>query len=100
MCDACLLGSRYEFHYECSGCHRLQRIPHPMWQYQASPTEFSSAGWACHQRCRDYTRWRITPEDVVKLPHAHCPDSWGRRDRWLASIREQRLGRASKRTRR
>jgi hypothetical protein len=49
FCDQCLLGHTYSFTYECARCHRLQRIPHPMWKYQATPTDFGTASWACHQ---------------------------------------------------
>lgn len=54
LCDACLLGSRYPLTYECQRCHRKQVIRHPMWRYQASPDEFGTATWACHQQCGDY----------------------------------------------
>lgn len=30
LCELCLLGRAFPFRYECSGCHRLQRIPHPV----------------------------------------------------------------------
>ena len=30
FCELCLLGRSFSFRYECSGCHRVQRIPHPV----------------------------------------------------------------------
>jgi hypothetical protein len=30
LCELCLLGRSFSFRYECSGCHRQQRIPHPV----------------------------------------------------------------------
>eukprot|EP00406_Dinophysis_acuminata_P076386 CAMPEP_0179268002 /NCGR_PEP_ID=MMETSP0797-20121207/30217_1 /TAXON_ID=47934 /ORGANISM="Dinophysis acuminata, Strain DAEP01" /LENGTH=223 /DNA_ID=CAMNT_0020976273 /DNA_START=55 /DNA_END=726 /DNA_ORIENTATION=+ len=90
LCDACLLGRQHVFKYECQRCRRTQQIPHPMWRYQATPTEFGGASWACHRGCADYTHWRIVPEDVMKVPHAECPESWGRRDDWIAAVRRQR----------
>ena len=47
MCVNCNLGRRYCFQYECDRCHRTQRIAHPMFIYQATPADFSSASWAC-----------------------------------------------------
>ncbi|CAK8992449.1 unnamed protein product [Durusdinium trenchii] len=90
MCEACNLGRRYVFRYECQRCHRLQRIPHPMWRYQATPTDFSSSTWACHQGCGDYTTWRLAPEDVGQVPDMECPESWGRREEWLEQVRRLR----------
>merc|ERR1712232_1187007 len=84
-CDACLLGDRYDFEYECSGCHRRQRIPHPMWRYQPSPEEFGTCSWACHRGCHTYTRWRISPQAAEQIPLSEVPESWGRQEDWLAS---------------
>merc|ERR1719272_1747082 len=67
QCDACLFGSRYVLGYECDRCHCTQRIPHPMWRYCASPDGFSTSTWACHQRCGDYTHWRVIPCDVPRV---------------------------------
>ena len=62
-----------------------------MWRYQENgPTSYGSVTWACHQRCGDYKTWRIVPEDAEAVPPEHCPDSWGRREEWLARIREVR----------
>mmetsp|Transcript_83392 Transcript_83392/g.212330 ORF Transcript_83392/g.212330 Transcript_83392/m.212330 type:complete len:223 (+) Transcript_83392:84-752(+) len=91
MCDACLLGSRFSFQYECNRCHRFQRIPHPMWRYQPSPNDFGTASWACQAGCGDYTMWRISATDAPNVPDSDCPEGWGRRDQWLAAVREQRL---------
>eukprot|EP00927_Polykrikos_kofoidii_P036691 TRINITY_DN30979_c0_g1_i1.p1 TRINITY_DN30979_c0_g1~~TRINITY_DN30979_c0_g1_i1.p1 ORF type:complete len:372 (+),score=46.66 TRINITY_DN30979_c0_g1_i1:75-1190(+) len=90
ICDACTLGSRFMLRYECDGgCGRPQRIPHPMWRYQAIPTEFGTTTWAC-QRCKAYTHWRVLPEDLPKVPDFDCPESWARREHWLASVRRHR----------
>lgn len=90
LCDKCYLGSEYCFTYECQRCNRFQRIPHPMFMYQPSVGEFGGNSWACHQRCGDYTKWRIRREEAEGIPPQHCPESWGRRDDWLAQIREIR----------
>lgn len=91
MCDACLLGSQLPpIRYECSHCHRHQRIPHPMFRYQASPAEFGTASWACHQGCVAQTYWRIVPGDALLVPDMECPESWGRREEWLVAVRQQR----------
>jgi hypothetical protein len=87
LCSACMLGSEFAFHYECNRCHRLQMIPHPMWLYQPSPTEYGTASWACHGGCDDYTFWRIRPEDLHRVPADHTPESWGLRGDWLGRIR-------------
>lgn len=91
FCDACLLGSNYRFKYECDRCHLIQTIPHPMWRYQETPDTFGAVTWACHRRCGDYTHWKIVAEDVTKIPHQLCPESWGMREEWLAAVRNQRL---------
>jgi len=91
MCDDCLLGSRFALRYECNRCHRLQTIPHPMWWYQPTPTEFGSASWACHCGCGDYTYWRVASQDVHRVPDFDCPEGWGRREQWLEAVRRQRL---------
>ena len=96
LCSACLLGSEFRFRYECSRCHRIQKISHPMWLYQPSPMTFTGATWACHVGCGDYTNWRIASDDLERVPPEHCPESWGMRDRWLASIREQRASMSDK----
>lgn len=82
-CEACVIGGRYPFQYECNRCHLVQRIPHPMWQYQNTPTEFGGVTWACHRRCGDYTNWRIIPDDAQRVPAELCPQTWGRREEWL-----------------
>lgn len=91
LCDACLLGANHALRYECEQCRRFQRIPHPMWRYQRTPTEFGDNTWACHVRCNTQTRWRIAPQDAALVPVADTPESWGLREQWLAAVREQRL---------
>ena len=66
LCDQCLLGSSFCFRYECSRCHGLQRIPHPMWKYQVDAISFGTNSWACHLGCHDYTMWRVISEDAVQ----------------------------------
>jgi len=61
LCELCGLGRRFCFRYQCQRCGRAQRIPHPMWMYQPSATEYTNNTWACHQVCGDYTNWRILP---------------------------------------
>ncbi|CAD7961552.1 unnamed protein product [Amoebophrya sp. A120] len=77
FCEQCHVGRRMTFRYECSRCHMIQRIPHPMWKYQDKVEKFGNTSWACHQRCGDYTMWRIVPEDAVNLPDDECPESIG-----------------------
>jgi hypothetical protein len=89
FCDACVLGRRHCLRYECEGCHGIQRIPHPMWRYQATPATFGTETWAC-QRCGVFTRWRIAGQDVHLVPNADAPESWGRREVWLEELRAMR----------
>jgi len=91
LCDGCTLGMRIALRYECEGCGSVQRIPHPMWRYQANgPAAFGADTWACHARCGGFTHWRVSPADVDKVPPEDAPDSWGLKEEWLASIRVQR----------
>jgi hypothetical protein len=94
LCELCVLGhSLPPMRYECQKCGRIQQIPHPMFRYQEEgPRSFGNVSWACHQRCGDYTMWRVVEQDVHMIPPEHCPASWGRRDEWLAQIREVRQG--------
>lgn len=91
LCEKCSLGTRYLFNYECEGCHRRQRIPHPMFMYQATTDSFSSDTWACHQLCHAQTRWRIVASDARRVPSEHAPESWGTRGVWLSDVRRRRL---------
>ena len=88
VCDACTMGSRHRLRYECRGCGGAQMIPHPMWRYQPSPAAFGDVSWACHVRCGDYTKWRVLPSDLPRVPLADAPESWGVRDEWLAGVRQ------------
>ena len=91
LCEPCVLGRSYTMRYECARCQQVQAIPHPMWRYQTEgPASFGNVSWACHQQCGDYTMWRIVAQDANKIPPEHCPESWGRREEWLASIRQVR----------
>lgn len=89
-CSACALGARLYLLYECQQCGRSQRIPHPMWTYQETPSDFSTVTWACHRGCGTYTRWRVLPNFLSAIPAEHSPESWGRREEWLAQIRAAR----------
>ena len=76
LCENCLLGKAHPYRYICDRCGRTQVIPHPMWRYQSSPDQFGTATWACHQRCNDYTHWKIVSEDISKIPTTLLPDNW------------------------
>ena len=89
LCDACVLGQRLCLVYECERCRGAQRIPHPMWRYQPSPTSFSGETWAC-QRCSDFTHWRVHATDAWQVPNEDAPESWGRREQWLDEVRALR----------
>ena len=86
LCSACLIGQSHMYLYECDRCKESQSIPHPMWRYQRKPDEYGSASWACHQRCGDYTHWKILESDLKKIPLHECPESWGLRETWLSEI--------------
>ena len=90
-CDACSLGMRYPLRYKCQRCDQTQRIGHPMWRYQETPGSYGTVTWACHRRCHAQTHWRIVAADVGRVPDGDAPESWGRRDEWLQTIREYRL---------
>jgi hypothetical protein len=99
LCGACSVGVRQPLRYECQGCGETQRIPHPMYRYQDDgPHAFGNNTWACHSgRCLNqpgnnggFTRWRVVAEDVGRVPPEEAPDSWGRREEWLARVRRQR----------
>ena len=83
LCEGCFEGNRNSLRYRCDGCNRQQTISHPMYRYQPSPTESGGATWACHQRCGDYTRWCIIPEDLDKIPMGEAPEAWGLHENFL-----------------
>mmetsp|Transcript_5641 Transcript_5641/g.19186 ORF Transcript_5641/g.19186 Transcript_5641/m.19186 type:complete len:234 (-) Transcript_5641:224-925(-) len=92
VCAACELGTRFTLRYECERCHRVQRIPHPMWRYQtAGVDQFGTVTWACHQACGDFTCWRVLAEDAPHVPQWDAPEAWGQRDGWLEVVRQRRL---------
>ena len=97
ICGACSIGIRAPLRYECERCRRVQRIPHPMYRYQVDgPGSFGNNSWFCNGGvCNDFTHWRVHPADVQRVPAEDCPESWGRRDEWLARVREQRLNEAA-----
>ena len=76
LCENCLLGKAHPYKYTCDRCGKSQVIPHPMGRYQNSSDEFGSATWACHQKCGDYTHWKIVQEEIAKIPAALLPDTW------------------------
>lgn len=88
LCAKCDIGQRVCLRYECERCGRTQSIPHPMFDYQPSPREFGSATWACHQRCGDYTHWRILETDLGKIPVVYRPAAWGP-EAWLEAVGER-----------
>ena len=90
LCGACSMGVRRPLRYECERCHRIGPVPHPMYRYQPTPGEFGNNPWMC-QACADFTNRRVVPEDVHKVPPDDCPESWGRREEWLAQVREQNV---------
>lgn len=91
VCDACVYGNRFSLRFECFGCGGVQQIPHPMWRYQVDgPEQFGNTPWACHMRCRTYTKWRVVAEDISSVPPEDAPESWGTTDAWLTRVREQR----------
>ena len=75
-CALCNAGAAETYSYRCQRCHRLQRIPHPMWRYQRTPAEETTDTWACHQGCRTFTRWKITPDDARRIPPNDRPPTW------------------------
>lgn len=85
----CSVGIRSPLKYECERCNAVSLIPHPMYRYQESPAAFGNNPWFC-QPCADFTNRRILPSDLPWVPVDDCPESWGRRDEWLARVREQR----------
>ena len=89
-CDTCLYGRRFILSYECDRCHRVQRIPHPMWRYQPTPDTFGTETWACHQGCSDYTHWKVVASDLSRVPLEDVPEPWGRREEFFERIREIR----------
>mmetsp|Transcript_19650 Transcript_19650/g.50776 ORF Transcript_19650/g.50776 Transcript_19650/m.50776 type:complete len:218 (+) Transcript_19650:30-683(+) len=92
LCAACRIGVTNALLYECDRCHRVQRIPHPMYRYQHDGVHaFGDVTWACHVGCGDYTHWRVVPEDAERVPAHDAPASWGQREVWLAAVRAQRL---------
>lgn len=90
LCVACAVGMRHPLRYECQRCGRAQRIAHPMWRYQPSPATFGTTTWACHVGCGEYTRWRVAPADLARVPLDDVPESWGvGEDALLAALREE-----------
>lgn len=86
LCDSCLLGTNHALRYECDGCGRFQRIPHPMWRYQQTPNDFGTDTWFCHVRCNAQTHWRLAMQDASLVPPADTPESWGRQVLTLAHV--------------
>ena len=88
LCAACGVGVRRPLLYECeNGCRQL--IPHPMYRYQEEPSDFGHDTWAC-RNCKRQTHWRIEASCLGRVPPDDAPVLWGRRDEWLARVREQR----------
>lgn len=87
VCDACFLGKVVPLSYECSDCGGIQRIPHPMYRYQATLGSFSSNTWKCHLKCTGFTKWRISAEDMFLIPPGDQPTSW--KVNYLQSARDK-----------
>jgi hypothetical protein len=77
VCDSCFLGRRQPLRYECQQCHGVQKIPHPMYRYQKTRDQFGNATWACQGKCGRFTKWKIQPEEVHRIPLGDAPKSWG-----------------------
>ena len=90
LCVACLYGQQHAFRYVCHMCNRTQRIPHPMYRYQQTPDELSTASWACHVGCGTYTHWKIHPDDLPGVPVEDMPETWGRGEEVLDAVRQIR----------
>lgn len=77
ICDSCFLGRRRPLKYECRQCHCIQKIPHPMYRYQQAEDKFGNVTWACQGKCGRFTKWRILPEELHRVPLGDAPKSWG-----------------------
>lgn len=77
LCDACFIGRRQPLLYECEQCHLTQRIPHPMYRYQAQPNAFGNVTWNCEGSCGNFTHWRLLEDQVSLVPVGDEPTSWG-----------------------
>ncbi len=84
------MGRQHALLYECDRCHRLQRIPHPMWRYQTSPDSFGDTSWACHVGCGAFTRWRVAPRELHLVPLHDVPGTWPQYRQYLDGIRSER----------
>lgn len=86
ICSACDLGRRLPLVYECTTCRGPQRIPHPMWRYQPTPTTETVDTWIC-RRCADQRRWILRVDQLPLVPPEEVPDAWGGREQYLAAAR-------------
>lgn len=77
ICDSCFLGRRQPLKYECQQCHHIQKIPHPMYRYQKTKDQFGNVTWACQGKCGRFTKWKIQPEELHRIPLGDAPKSWG-----------------------
>jgi len=77
VCDSCFLGRRQPLRYECQHCHGVQKIPHPMYRYQKTKDQFGNATWACQGQCGRFTKWKILPGELDRIPLGDAPKSWG-----------------------
>jgi hypothetical protein len=77
VCDSCFLGRRQPLKYECQQCRGVQKIPHPMYRYQKKRDQFGNVAWACQGKCGRFTKWKIQPEEVHRIPLGDAPKSWG-----------------------
>jgi len=93
LCADCKFGCQHVLRYDCEKCGGRQRIPHPMYRYQPSPDKYSTATWACHLGRRKgcgYTKWRIAPDDVARIPVNDRPESGGDMEEVFRAVRQLR----------
>lgn len=92
LCAACLLGSNHTYNYSMNVTSISKN--------SASHVEVSRSA-ECIRHCdvglpsqmyNDFTTWRISRDDIERIPPQLFPESWGLREEWLISIRNQRLG--------
>mmetsp|Transcript_44353 Transcript_44353/g.53589 ORF Transcript_44353/g.53589 Transcript_44353/m.53589 type:complete len:493 (-) Transcript_44353:265-1743(-) len=87
VCDACYLGRRRPLLYECEQCHNSQRIPHPMYRYQPTIDTFGKTSWTCQANCKNFTKWRILPDQINLIPVGDSPLEWAENNLEIARIR-------------
>jgi len=87
ICDSCYLGQRCPLLYECEQCTNSQLIPHPMYRYQPASNQFGRTSWKCQATCKNFTKWRVLPDQVNLIPAGDSPREWGENTLELSRIR-------------